>query len=122
MKASTVLGPELLSVPQARQFVVARLREWECDKQVELAKLLTSELVANAIVHARSSVELVIECDVDRLHVEVRDSSPELPCRRAFSVGSLNGRGLNIVHRMSAAWGVRLMRSGKSVWFEVPAA
>ncbi len=89
----------------------------------ELAILITSELVTNAVVHpvhrAGASIGLWIGTDDGRVRIEVADSG------RGFEPGSLTrddkaagGRGLVIVDRGAARWGIS--RNDRfSVWFEL---
>ena len=83
--------------------------------------LLTSELVTNAILHARTHIELAVRCESATIRVEVDDRSPQLPVPEPAAVDATTGRGLTLVDVMSGAWGVEERASGKTVWFEVPA-
>ncbi len=105
----------------ARRFVrdVLKTRRVD-DGVVSTVELLTSEVVTNAILHARSGPQLAVELHADRVRVAVRDFSPELPVRRLGHPDDLSGRGVVIVEELASAWGVDLERSGaKRVWFEV---
>ena len=82
--------------------------------------LLTSELVTNAILHARTDIGLVVRREAATIRVEVDDHSPQLPVPRNAAADALTGRGLTLVDVMSGAWGVEERASGKTVWFEVP--
>jgi anti-sigma regulatory factor (Ser/Thr protein kinase) len=87
---------------------------------VETVELLTSELVTNAIVHARSSPELVVRLTHERVRVEVHDFSSAVPVRRDIDPYETSGRGLAIVDELARDWGVEHVPRGKRVWFEVP--
>jgi anti-sigma regulatory factor (Ser/Thr protein kinase) len=90
---------------------------------VEVIELLASEVVTNAIVHARSapSVEMVVSDQVVRVAVE--DQSDEPPQLRDVSPTALTGRGMKLVDGLSSLWGTERVRGGgKQVWFEVPFA
>jgi anti-sigma regulatory factor (Ser/Thr protein kinase) len=91
---------------------------------IDDAKLLVSELVTNALIHAGTVVHLQVELRDDALRVSVADEgSPggdvptdgELPDVR-LSVG---GRGLAIVSVLAHRWGVEPLPGGKRVWFEL---
>jgi anti-sigma regulatory factor (Ser/Thr protein kinase) len=107
--------PRPEAVPAARRFVRETLGD--CSRDViEAAELLTSELATNCVLHAHSDFELAIDPGGE-IRVEVSDTGPGQP--RLLSPGSrdLTGRGLRIVETMSADWGVRRNRRGKTVWF-----
>jgi anti-sigma regulatory factor (Ser/Thr protein kinase) len=87
----------------------------------DVVVLLTSELVTNAILHARTDIELVVRCESATIRIEVDDHSPRLPVPRHAAADASSGRGLTLVNLMSGAWGVEERPSGKAVWFEVPA-
>ncbi|UQA97700.1 ATP-binding protein [Streptomyces halobius] len=82
------------------------------------ATLLTSELVTNALVHAKGGA-VVRAMVTDRLRVEVRDFAPQRPEPRTPSADGTSGRGLTLVRSLADAWGVRSHAVGKSVWFEL---
>jgi anti-sigma regulatory factor (Ser/Thr protein kinase) len=86
----------------------------------EVALLLTSELVTNALKHGVGDIELVIRLD-DRLRVEVYDQAPELPRRVDSAPLADLGRGLMLVERLSSRWGAERVDGfgEKRVWFEL---
>jgi anti-sigma regulatory factor (Ser/Thr protein kinase) len=109
------------SVRAAREYVRAALASWDCGDLAEVAVLLTSELVTNAVVHAGTALRLAVSYDWPELVVEVSDGS-ELPVtepgRRSSPVApDVGGRGLLLVEFLAARWGVRRETSGKTVWF-----
>ena len=110
---------EPASAARARQFVDAALRTWDCDAMVDVASLLVSELVANSVLHARTAVAVVISRHGDRLRIEVQDGVSRAPARKHYSTLATTGRGLMLVERMAADWGVRPTATGKGVWFEL---
>ena len=81
--------------------------------------LLTSELVTNAVLHARSRPELKLRLTRDRLWVGVADTTPISPVRKRYGPEAATGRGLLLVERMAAAWGTSVSEQGKVVWFEL---
>lgn len=85
------------------------------------ARLITSELVTNAVVHGRSEVRLVCVPDAGRraLHVEVGDDNSRHPRIEPVDDGALDGRGLFIVDLLATRWGVRDTADGKLVWFDL---
>ncbi|PRY14182.1 anti-sigma regulatory factor (Ser/Thr protein kinase) [Kineococcus rhizosphaerae] len=106
---------------QARSFVRERcleagVAEGVCDSAV----LMVSELVTNAVEHARSRVELAVAVSPRDVHVEVGDHNAALPAVRHPDTGAVHGRGMAIVDALASAWGVRPAGRGKTVWFDLP--
>ena len=108
------------SASAARRFVAATLRGWECDELVDVATLLVSELVANAILHAHTTIEVrVLRRRDGRLRFDVRDGANRAPARKHYSALTTTGRGLLLVETLAADWGVTPSDVGKTVWFEL---
>ena len=120
---TVVLAPEPKAASRARRFVRDVLHSWEvAPRVVDDAELLTSELVTNAVLHARSDATLEIEGDAERFRVTVGDESPGEPRMRTYGPDSVTGRGLMLVDRLAREWGVEHNgRPGKRVWFELDA-
>jgi anti-sigma regulatory factor (Ser/Thr protein kinase) len=114
------LRPEPSSVRDARRYVDDRLSSLGFATAVIAAELLVSELVTNAILHARTPVQLSVEQRGESVRVNVGDDSRRTPRTRHHSVDSGTGRGLLLVERMSTRWGVETTATGKVVWFELP--
>ncbi len=110
------------SVGAARRFVAETMRRHRAlPETIDVACLLTSELVTNALVHARSRVDLTVVVGVAGFRVEVGDTSPVAAERREIALDGLSGRGLRIVEAMSSRWGWSPSNDGKNVWFELDA-
>ena len=104
----------------ARLFVRCLCEEWGVADVADVAELLSSELVTNAVVHAHSSVELCAAREDDgRLRVDVFDQGPGQvrPREHAMERADEGGRGLAIVATLASSWGVDREGNGKSVWF-----
>lgn len=119
-EARSRLHPELRSAGSARRFVDSTLSSWSVGGPRDVVKLLVSELVTNAVVHARSEAEVVVQLTTTSIRVEVRDRSPELPVVRTPDPYDTSGRGMSLVDTFATAWGVRPLPTGKGIWFEVP--
>ena len=121
IEVRTVLTPHPTSVGAARRFVRDVLKTRRvADGVVSTVELLTSEVVTNAILHARSGPQLAVEVNDDHVRVAVRDVSSDLPVRRLGRLDDVSGRGVVIVEELASAWGVERERNGaKRVWFEV---
>jgi len=117
----TALPARAESVRQAREFVRSLCADSGVQADPDTALLLVSELVSNAIQHARGPVEVSAREVGSTLRVEVRDSSSELPELHDHSVDSVSGRGLQMVERLADRWGAESAGPGlgKTVWFEI---
>jgi len=82
--------------------------------------LLASEVVTNAIVHARSNAFVRVRLLDHVLRVEVHDGTRQLPTPRHPDLHAESGRGLMLVDAYSSVWGTSEAGAGKVVWFEVP--
>ena len=86
----------------------------------DVAVLLTTELVGNAVEHGRGRIHLVVAELPSRLRVEVHDDSPERPVPRQAGSDAQRGRGLMLVERLASEWGVDATPGGgKLVWFQL---
>ncbi len=84
--------------------------------------VVVSELIANAVMHARTKMTLSVELAGDGVQVAVTDGSHVLPHWSPRSPTSMSGRGLALVVRLSRDWGVEpLPDGGKRVWATVDA-
>lgn len=101
----------------ARSFVMRTLRSWHANEtNIDDAVLVANELVANAIVHAGTSAELVLERTGPHLVVRVCDGTNNAPKLRAYAPGAVGGRGLVVLEAIASEWGVELVGTGKKVW------
>lgn len=108
------------SAGDARRFVEGALTDAELDQLSYAATMLVSELVANAVLHTGTPIEIVVTAEAGGVRVEVHDGSPQLPIRKHYSTMSGTGRGLLLVDRMASQWGAeRTEGGGKMVWFEL---
>jgi anti-sigma regulatory factor (Ser/Thr protein kinase) len=119
MEAQAAFPAELVSAARARRFTEETLASWSCDALVEPARLLVSELVVNAIIHAQSAASLRLEQEGSVLRVSVADGSTSVPKRRPYSPTATTGRGLMILDAVADDWGVEIGPDGKVVWFEL---
>lgn len=90
------------------------------DQVVDTVELLTSELVTNAVIHARSAPELLVRLGDRVVRIEVCDGDANLPNRRPADMYAASGRGIAVVEELATEWGVEhIPDDGKRVWFEV---
>lgn len=118
-EARIALHPVPASAATARTFVDQTLSGWGCDSDVEAGRLLVSELVTNAVLHARTDIEVVVRLARGRVRVEVRDGSMAAPVVRHYDRDAMTGRGLALVDELAKRWGVDKGEHGKAVWFEL---
>ncbi|MET7812882.1 ATP-binding protein [Streptomyces sp. NPDC005395] len=111
------------AVRTARSLVRHTLREWELDSVVDIAALLVSELVTNALRHATGPIGVrVVRGPAGAagiLLVEVSDPLPDPPRERVAYPDDEDGRGLQLVASATRRWGTRPGEAGKTVWFEL---
>jgi anti-sigma regulatory factor (Ser/Thr protein kinase) len=86
---------------------------------METVALLVTELVTNAILHARTPLLLTLESHPGYVRICVDDQSDDRPTRRDYDSDAVTGRGLALVEQLATSWGVDTTPSGKSVWCEV---
>ena len=120
MHESIELPPDPPSASAARHFVADVLRDVPTEVS-EVAVLLTSELVTNVIVHARTSLRIDVDVEPPTLRVSVADDAGRPPTLRRTHDARLTGRGMNLVASLATDWGVDPTPPGKTVWFRLPA-
>jgi anti-sigma regulatory factor (Ser/Thr protein kinase) len=119
-EARVVLPDGPRGVALARSFTSELLAQWGLDTYLDSARLLVSELVANAVLHARGPTALELTHHGDVLRVAVADAGEGMPDLQVMDFGSEGGRGLHIVSALSSAWGVdSLDDGGKLIWAEL---
>jgi anti-sigma regulatory factor (Ser/Thr protein kinase) len=119
--AGVELACEPASAGHARSFVRRTLDSWGWPEG-NVPELLVSEVVTNALIHARTPIRLDVRDFGSRVRVSVRDGSGVPPARRPADLAAASGRGLEIVEALASSWGVDPSSSragGKIVWFEV---
>lgn len=110
------------SVTKVRRAVVSDLRARGVGPDVvDEAEIVVSELVANALRHARplsdGAVRVHWKVKDPVVEVEVSDGGgPTSPRPAPPSTWAQAGRGLRIVRSLAHEWGVQDDRSGCTVW------
>lgn len=115
------LGSGPREVSRARHALARSLDTWGWDGDAaDVAVLLTSELVTNAIRHGAAPIRLSAGLDNGRvLRVEVRDHAAQGVQVREATDDDEDGRGLQLVDVLADAWGWQPSSDGKHVWFEL---
>jgi len=112
---------DVAAAAAARTVVQDCIRAWRAPIDTDVAVLLTSELVTNAVTHgtraAGTFVILTVGCDAAGLRVDVHDGSGDLPVLDIASAEAETGRGLLLVTSLSAEWGFYRTSAGKAVYF-----
>jgi anti-sigma regulatory factor (Ser/Thr protein kinase) len=110
------------SVGAARRFIAARTAAWSFpEPAADQLVLIGSELVTNAVLHARTELTLTLELREDRVRISVKDRSKAPATLRHYRADALTGRGLGVVAALSDRWGVSTAPDGKVVWAELRA-
>ncbi len=109
--------PNTPTAPMMARAVVREVcAQWDLARLTGDAVLVVSELVENAVRHARSESVLRVELRQDGLSIAVRDHDPT-PAVLTTYPPTLGFRGVEIVDRVSRAWGCTPSSDGgKIVW------
>jgi len=103
---------------QARDQVREAIRAWKIPVDPDIAILLTSDLVTNAITHGNGmTVTVAIGCSRGHLRVDVYDSHRSLPVPADHPADTDTGRGLILVATLSTDWGSFRTPAGNAVYF-----
>ena len=123
-----VVGDEPDAVPRARSQVTAALEHLPVGV-VEDARLVLTELLTNALLHADGPVRVRVVSSTGRAPgagprpgsgSRWRTPSPALPVLPRQSASAMTGRGLALVAQVAATWGARASDTGgKVVWAEL---
>jgi anti-sigma regulatory factor (Ser/Thr protein kinase) len=104
---------------QVRQLVNHACAAWHRGEEAATASLVATELVANVVRHAHTTMEFTLGLRDGRLCLTVRDGSRVLPNPTDPSVTDAGGRGLRLVRELTDAWGVLAVPDGKVVWTQL---
>ena len=112
------LPPDPARLREARSFVRRSVPPLAPDC-LDVVLLLTSELVTNAVIHARTAVELAVATTPGTLLVMVHDEDGSAP-REPDRAGRDGGWGLGLVAALAdTAATQRHPEGGKTAWFRV---
>jgi anti-sigma regulatory factor (Ser/Thr protein kinase) len=118
------LPPDRGSAGLARALVADACRSWQLPQLVYAARLVMSELVANAVEHAGTDLLASVARRGHGLYLVVRDGSVALPQLLQPAPGARpdrRGQGLRLVDEVASAWGAMRTHdgTGKVVWASV---
>ncbi|MGK5685398.1 ATP-binding protein [Actinoplanes sp. URMC 104] len=102
---------------QVRHLVTQACEAWQRSDVAAAATLIATELVANVVRHAHTTMEFTVRpLHGGRLGMTVRDRSRRMPKPTDASLSDAGGRGLRLVRDLTDAWGVLPVTDGKVVW------
>ena len=112
------LSRDVGAAGSARRLLAERYASELADRELDTAKLLTSELVTNAVVHGQGIITMRADLYEGRLRVDVIDEGTgfERVGRRRDPLEK-GGWGLELVDSESSRWGIR--EGTTHVWFEL---
>jgi PAS domain S-box-containing protein len=138
------LPPIATAVGDARRHTRDTLTAWEMHEDADLAELLVSELVTNALRHAteqrrstpahlwpdtqpsrrakpngQARIPMGLRRGSTSLWIEVHDFDVRLPRMAGPDSSAETGRGLVLVDALAKRWGARPTADGKVVWVEL---
>lgn len=113
-----ILEPSPESPGNARRLARIALAQWGLSEYAGTAELLVSELMTNAVYHATRPIGLRL-LRTSTLRCEVLDDDPGAPVLNLPEPLDDAGRGLYLVSKLAARWGVSRVPTGKIVWFEL---
>jgi anti-sigma regulatory factor (Ser/Thr protein kinase) len=105
------------AVPQARAFLREVLPTKASEEAGADLALALSELATNALRHAGTPFEVVVETD-GNVRIEVEDQVPTRPVPKQAAPTDTSGRGLALVEKLCDRWGVHIAADAKCVWCE----
>jgi anti-sigma regulatory factor (Ser/Thr protein kinase) len=102
----------------ARQVLAERFGTSLTAGELDIVRLLVSELVDNAVLHGQGRISLKAQVDARHVRVDVVDDGTGFERQvRHTGFDSLGGRGLQIVEAESSRWGIS--EGTTHVWFEL---
>ena len=110
--------PRDLTSPATARRQIAALIQDASDSAQDVVRLLTTELVTNAVLHGDGAIDLSAHRHDNLLRIEVHDGSPAFPLPEESDMGAERGRGLCMVAELANGWGILEDQngSGKTVW------
>lgn len=120
MPLDQTLPNDLRAPREARLAVAAFLTHAGLPQLVDDAQLLASELVTNAIRHARGPIVVRANLRDGFVRLEVGDAAADrAPAPRRAAVDDEGGRGMELVEKLSARWGWQVNSHSKVVWLDL---
>jgi anti-sigma regulatory factor (Ser/Thr protein kinase) len=112
------LPAEPATAGEARDHVRAVLAAWDVPVDPDIAVLLASDLVTNAILHqVDGTITLVLTSSPGQLRVDVYGTPVHLPPRGPLPYEAVTGRGLALVTTLADQWGWYVTPMGRAIYF-----
>lgn len=113
------LDPLPRLVAETRDFVLAHAPDLPSDTE-DVLRLLTSELVTNAVLHARTPLEVGMTVSQRSVVVTVHDLDLDRPAQQPYP-GREGGWGLGLVTALAQQYAMEVhVEGGKTAWFRLP--
>ena len=116
---SRLFVPAPVVIADTRGFARHVLHMWGQDQLAADAEVIVSELVTNAMLHARSPFRVSISRTNPSITISVRDACSDPPTRVTGNVLRNGGRGIALVAALSQTWGSREEADGKTVFAKI---
>ena len=97
VSVACLLGREPTHAGRAREQTRQALCGWGLDQHTDLAELVVSELVTNALCHGAGLIEMRLSYVDGDLRVEIHDSGVGRPVRQLADADDECGRGLELL-------------------------
>ena len=123
-----VLAPDPHAPALARDLVTDACAAWHLRALSHPARMVVSELTANAAQHARTAITVLVSRHTTGLHLAVGDGDPRLPrllpprpppadpAAPPRALYQERGQGLRVVDAVATRWGGLPTVNGKIVW------
>jgi hypothetical protein len=111
---SELILPVAGAARRARDILTEACLRWDVPHLIAPTALVASELVTNAVVHARTILTLQMRLRPRHLYLAVFDGSDTEPVTRDDHGQSPGGRGLPMVEAASTRWGYLRRTTAKS--------
>jgi len=112
------LTREPVAAAEARSQVRAAICAWKVPVDPDIAVLLTSDLVTNAVMHGDGrTVTLAIRCSRSHLRIDLYDTSRSRPMALDEPTVTETAHGLVLIATLSTEWGSFRIPVGKVVYF-----
>ncbi len=99
------LDADPAQVSRAREQTRKALPQWGLGEHTDVAELIVSELVANAILHGAGQIEVLLSRGARDLRAEVHDDGAGRPTRQRPRSDDEWGRGLQLIDGLIELYG-----------------
>lgn len=117
------LRPHPAAPSAARRWVMDQIRGLDVPADsTQVLSLLVSEMVTNAVIHARTAITVGVTPLDGAVLVTVSDRNLVEPEQQPYSSSRPSGRGIALIEALAEEWGVVSDDFGKTVWCTVRAS